>query len=248
MDRVFPRGCHCPRGRGSAFSSTEPHYSYDATGILILDRVTPVITALFTEFKLDESQPGDGAAYIARISESNDPQWTDVLDGLVELVKQLGINAPEKDLSIKTLLEILATHFGADQNEQLAQLIAHHRFEDAAELDVLFLIATRFNDGHNLVAIQFEGCWSSQKTRLFEFGGNGCFISREVRLFSTSTHVLQLGEKLRNAILANAIDEATTLIAQETLNVLAGIKDGGLRKQLQRAVANYLLLTLSSNT
>lgn len=215
---------------------------YDATGILILDRVTPVITALFNEFKLDASQPGYGAAYIARISESNDPQWSGVLDGLVELANQLGITLPiEQNPSIKTVLEILATHFGASQNEPLAQLIGHHRFEDAAELDVLFLIATNLNDGHNLVAIQFEGCWYCQTPNLFEFGGNGCFISREVRLFGTSTHVLQLGEKLRNAILANAIDEATTLIVLETLILLAGIKDEGLRDELQRSVANHLL-------
>jgi len=32
----------------------------DATGVLVLDRITPVITALFGGFNLDETYPGDG--------------------------------------------------------------------------------------------------------------------------------------------------------------------------------------------
>lgn len=33
---------------------------YEATGVLVLDRVTPVIQALFGTFALDESHPGNG--------------------------------------------------------------------------------------------------------------------------------------------------------------------------------------------
>ncbi len=215
---------------------------YDATGVLLLDRVTPIIFALFGGYHLDESHPGDGAAYIARRSESNDLQWSAVKDELIGLATQLHPTLSIKeDVSFEAVLEAFATHFGADKNEEFAHFVAHHRFEDSAELDALFRIATCFNDGHNLAAIQFEGCWHCEKPRLFEFGGNGCFISCEIRLFGTSTHVLQLGEKLRNAILANSIDDATTLIAQETLDVLAGIKSEELRERLQRSVANYLL-------
>lgn len=47
---------------------------YDATGVLVLERVTPVITTLFGAFNLDADYPGNGQAYIARIAESNDPQ------------------------------------------------------------------------------------------------------------------------------------------------------------------------------
>ena len=41
---------------------------YEATGVLVLDRVTPVIQALFSAFALDESHPGNGQAYIAQIA------------------------------------------------------------------------------------------------------------------------------------------------------------------------------------
>ncbi|GHU04838.1 hypothetical protein FACS1894158_05990 [Betaproteobacteria bacterium] len=73
---------------------------YDATGVLVLSQVTPVIKALFGAFHLDETYPGDGQAYIARISESNNPLWDDVQDGLADLAVELGLyvfqNRPER--------------------------------------------------------------------------------------------------------------------------------------------------------
>ncbi|MCV4078967.1 hypothetical protein OD785_32650 [Pseudomonas aeruginosa] len=63
---------------------------YEATGLLSLERVTPVIVALFSAFHLDANYPGSGRAYIARIAETNDPQWDDVLEGLTGLAEQLG--------------------------------------------------------------------------------------------------------------------------------------------------------------
>ena len=44
---------------------------------------------------LNEGHPGNGQAYIAQIAETNDPRWTDVLDGLEDLAAQLGIPMPD---------------------------------------------------------------------------------------------------------------------------------------------------------
>ena len=102
---------------------------YEATGVLVLDRVTPVIQALFGAFALDESHPGNGQAYIAQIAETTNPQWPDVLDGLEDLATQLGIPMPDDEgLSIPPLLELLAVHFGADEDEELGNLIERHSF------------------------------------------------------------------------------------------------------------------------
>ena len=70
-------------------------------------------------------------------------------------------------------------NFTVDQDEELAHLIEHHPFENEADLEALFLIASRFDDGHQLTAILFEGCWHCIKPRLFEFGGDACFLSKE---------------------------------------------------------------------
>nr|WP_228384562.1 hypothetical protein [Rhodocyclus gracilis] len=58
---------------------------YDMTGVLVLDKVTPVIKALFGEFELDENDPGNGQAYIANISESSSCSWDSVLENLQDL-------------------------------------------------------------------------------------------------------------------------------------------------------------------
>lgn len=214
---------------------------YDATGVLVLDRVTPVITALFNGFALDENHPGNGRAYIARISESSDAQWSDVLDGLVDLAGALDLPVEDEEPIIEILLRALATHFGVDQDEDLAHLIEHHAFEDAADLDALFLIASCFDDGHHLTAILLEGCWHCSKPRLFEFGGEGLFLSREVRLFGTSSDVIQLGDGIRNAILADETKEAASLILEKVMELLSSICDEHMRARLHRQVAECLL-------
>lgn len=187
---------------------------YEGTGVLVLNRVTPVIKALFGAFALDENHPGNGQAYIAQIAETNDPRWTDVLDGLENLATQLGIPMPDdEELSIPPLLERLAAHFGADQDGELENLIEHH---------------------------QFEGCWYCSKPRLFEFGGNGCYLSREVQVFRTSSQALQLGDQLRKTIVASDIEEASALIALEAANLLAGINDEYFRLNVRDRVAERL--------
>ncbi|AYN19582.1 hypothetical protein [Alcaligenes aquatilis] len=214
---------------------------YEATGVLMLDQITPVIKALFSTFALDESYPCHGQAYIARTAETSDPQWLDVQDGLEDLANQLAVLLPDKDeRSIPLLLTLLASHFGADKDEELENLIEHHSFEDAADLGALFLIASCFDDGHHLAAIQFEGCWYCSKPRLFEFGGHGCYLSREVCVYRTSSEILQFGEQLRKAIITTDIEQASALLALETASLLTGITDEQFRLDLQRRVAERL--------
>lgn len=216
---------------------------YDATGVLVLDQVTPVITTLFGGFSLDPTYPGNGRAYIARISESNNPLWDDVQEGLTDLADTLGLDLPDQDddSALESILRVLATHFDAEDDEELENLIEHHSFEDSADLEALFLIATCFDDGHHLVAIEFEGCWHCSKPRLFEFGGEGGFLSRELTVFSTSTRALELGQDLRKAILAADIEEASARVTLEATSVLSGITDEAFRSRLRQRVAERLL-------
>lgn len=214
---------------------------YDATGVLVLDQITPVITALFDGLNLDAAYPGNGEAYIALISESNAALWDDIHESLAKLATSLGLPMPDEELPpIEELLELLAKHFGTDQDEALVQMIEEHRFEDTADLDALFLIATRFNDSHNLSEIRFEGSWRCDKPRLFEFGGEGWYLSREFETFSISGQALQLGPEIRRALLADELDKAAALIAREANRLLAGINDAARREQLRNRVAALL--------
>ena len=82
-----------------------------------------------------------------------------------------------------------------------------------------------------------------REPRLFEFGGNGCYLSREVRFISSSSQALQLGDQLRKTIVAADIEEASALIALETINLLAGVSDEPFRMNLRRRVAERLAQT-----
>lgn len=134
----------------------------------------------------------------------------------------------------------MSPHFGADRDEALDNLIEHHQFEDAADLDALFLIATRFDDGHGLKEIQFEGCWHCSKPRLFEFGGDGYFISREFEVSNASGQSIQFGHGIRQALLAQDLDGVAALIVRETRRLLDGVQDDAQRQQVQQRLLDLL--------
>ncbi|MQT88098.1 hypothetical protein DYL61_16855 [Pseudomonas nabeulensis] len=214
---------------------------YDANGVLVLDQVTPVITALFGRLKLNASYPGDGQAYISLIYDESCPSWDTICEDLATLAMSLGLSMPDEQTpSLDQVLEVLSQHFGADQDEELENLIEHHPFEDAISLDALFLIATRFNDGHSLKEIRMEGCWHSSKPRLFEFGGDGYFLSRECEVYRTSGQSLRLGNDLRKALLVNDLDGAADVLVRETQCLLAGVNDGAQRAQLKQRLSDLL--------
>jgi hypothetical protein len=230
---------------------------YDATGVLVLDQVTPVITALFGRFKLDASYPGNGQAYIAHLAETNDPQWDDVLTDLITVAAQLDLPAPgcdaadredsvgsddgnDSEPTVGAILGLLAGHFGADDNADLLNLIEHAKFEDSIDLDALFLIATCFDDGHNLQEIRLEGCWYCSKPRLFEFGSDGRFMSRELEMSSTSTRAIGLGSALRTFLVDDRINDAAKVLDLEVRRLLAGVTDNEQRRQLQQHLAVLL--------
>jgi hypothetical protein len=220
---------------------------YDGTGVLVLDHVTPVISALFGAFLLDPDWPGNGQAYIARISETSDPTWSDIRDGLMRLAAQLDLPCPEEDeVPLTTLLQLLAGHFRLDNDGELNNLVDHHPFEDTADLEALFTIALCFDDGHGLRAIQFEGCWHCSKPRLFGFGGDGTFISREAILYGDSRQPIEFGSGFREALVADDIDSATTMLATMVRKTLVGIGDAVARETLTVQLATLLRDTNSN--
>lgn len=214
---------------------------YDGTGILILDRVTPIITALFGEFNLDATYPGNGSVYISLIAETNSPGWDSITCNLLDLAEQLDIEIDDADdPKIEAVLDAFATFFRGQDNDDLANLIEHHGFEHEADIDALFIIASCFNDGHNLKAIAFEGCWRCDKPRLFEFGGNGHFISREVDLSGNSSRVIEIGRELQQALVDGDVEIASAVVAAETTRLLAAVTDHTVRETLRARVAERL--------
>src|SRR5471032_878250 len=93
---------------------------YDMTGVLVLNKVTPVIKALFGPFNLDETYPSNGQAYIANISESSNCSWDAVLENLQDLTAELDLALPDDaEDNVAEHLRLLAVHFSAVQEEGL---------------------------------------------------------------------------------------------------------------------------------
>lgn len=214
---------------------------FNATGVLVLDRVTPVISALFGGFSLDATYPGDGEAYIAQMADTSDPLWETVCANLFKLAAELGLAIPEADdPPMVNIICVLADHFGVGDDADLSNLIEHHDFDGWADLDVLFLIATCFDDGHHLSAVIFEGCWSCSKPRLFEFGGNSCFISKEVSLYGSSSQVPNLGRKLYPSVKEDDLGAVADLIAREASYTIDGIENPTIRETVRQLVIERL--------
>lgn len=221
-----------------------PNNYYDMTGVLVLDKVTPVIKALFDVFDLDETQPGDGKVFIASISESSNCSWDSVLENLEDLATDLNLKLENEDGSpadtMEEVLAILAGHFNADQNAELENLIEHGSFEDDADLDALFVIAKAFDDGHGLTAYKTESAWHCSKPRLFEFGGCGDFTGSHVTVGGSSSRIVSLGENLETALASSNTDAAAETIRVEVGRILAGIYDESARGQVQEKLVQLL--------
>lgn len=211
---------------------------YDATGVLVLDKVTPVITALFGGFKLDASYPGNGEVYIAKISEDNDPTWDDVRESLADLARELGL--PPADLEDTTAgrLQMLTAHFGADEDQVLCNLIDQ---EDSADLADLYRIALTLDDGHGLKAIKVEGCWHCSKPRLFEFGGHGDYFGRHCNISGNSSNVLLLGNDIDIALESGDLDKGADRILRETEQLLSGVTNADVRATLRTKLSERLV-------
>ena len=214
----------------------------DMTGVLVLDKVTPVIQALFGPFNLDATYPGHGKAYIADISEESNTSWDAVADGLRELIRQLGLPLPEDPThDVEQILLVLAEHFGASNDEALDSLIEQHRFEDDADLEALFEIARCFDDGHGMKAYKVEAAWHCSKPRLFEFGGAGEYCGSHVRIRNSSNQTVSLGEDLEAALTFKDLAQAAKRIQSEVDRIL-----GGFTSEVARDAVRAKLVVLLS--
>ena len=212
--------------------------NYVGSGVLVLDRVTPIITALFGDFHLADC-PGEGRANITLIPDTATPCWEAILLRLSRLGADLGILPGEAPVA-GTVLSAWIKHFHAEQDEALLSLLDHHRFEGAVILDDLFPIASLIDDGHRLTAIEFEGCWCCSKLRPFKFGGHACFFSREVRLSDSSSEVREFGIALNTALSKGDIADASELVTLEISRLLDSIQNITARDTVRQRVIERL--------
>lgn len=210
---------------------------YSGTGELTLVEVTPVVQALFGAFSIQKQE--DGTAYIRKIAEEDSTYWSDVADSIVAVFgKKLKLSdadgadsQPEASDVLGAFLELFNVTDPAFMN-----LVEHLDESTDAELDDLLAIALACDDGHGLSSVKFEGCWSCDKPRLFEFGGNGAFHSSAINIWATSTNAIRLGEVLDAALKANDIAMVASTLKMELRSIVTGIKNEDQRNAVLAAL------------
>jgi hypothetical protein len=242
-----------PAGHGSVghhlMETIMADYICEATGVLLLNKVTPVIEALFQPLKLDPKFPGSGQALIATDSKDGDPSWSDVHRNLPALAASLSLETrhlAESDLP--SAFRLLAAHFGVDNDPVIADLFKSYSFDGSVDLETLFRLAYRFDDGHGLTALKLSASRYANGQELFPFGGTGFFISEELFAMSNSDDALSLGEDLYAAIRSDDLDKGAARIADAVQSILNSISDPAIRKALHWRLADLLLVSYQDSS
>jgi hypothetical protein len=213
---------------------------YDMTGVLVLDKVTPVIEAFFSPLKLDPTFPGHGEAYICMQTKKYLPMWDDVLKNLRGLATHLGLALPaETDDDLVGYLTLLASHFGTSLDDCFLN-IEDFIYGVDVEVEELFSLALLFNDGHGLKAVKTDAAWTSSKPGLFEFGGVGEFIGQHYKAQTVSMAVIEYGPRLDEALATHDLTKATEILQDVIEHFLYGIQDASAQDIVRRMLGGSL--------
>ncbi len=132
------------------------HQRTEATGMLMLERITPVITALFGGYVQQATPCQDGI--IIKLWEEMPPSWREVHRALIQLGNKLDMPIPPNaKTTIQGQLDWFAWFLRNEESSDLQSLLREHVFEGMADIETLFLLSDILNDGHGLFAMRFEG-------------------------------------------------------------------------------------------
>lgn len=216
--------------------------TYNETGILVLDAVTPVIRALFNRFELDVSfarEPA-GQVYLTKINENNMPRWDDINVDLIDLCDALEVQIDGDGETLKDCLSSLCKKFGVDGDETLKRIIESKDFGFDVDFKTLFDIAVRLDDGHGLAALAREGSYRTDRPDLNEFGGEGKYLSKEFALTSNSYDIINFGEKMQTKLASGDAQGCAGLLLDEVTSILSGIKNASQRADIRARLGMLL--------
>lgn len=228
------------------------NYYITGHGVIVLNKVTPVINALFKTYRIGPFDESESAACITFISDEHLPDWDEVLAGLKTLADDRHVDMSQNtDNSTNGFLASLARHFNkTDDNPGVSsevQKLKAYSFTGTPELDILFRLASLFDDGHGIENIQYHEYWFSDKVRAGEFNGMGKFISNELTCEFDTQQVVDLGTCLRTAVCQNKPESAAQELFNEIQGILRGIHNPENRMLIQKSLTDLLQADEKSN-
>ena len=229
-----------------------------ANGVLVLDKVTPVITSFFAPFNLARFMPftldlpyspPNGEALIEVRSTIGGLTWADVYQSLPPLLRSLSIDTrrlSEDDLP--AALKLLAAHFHVHTDPTLVEIFRSCCFEGGVDFATMFRVVRRLNDGHGLRAIKLNVARCGGYREPLDLGGTSLFISDELCLASSFDDTLTLGEELAADIQFDEFGLAANRIARYAQSLLDCVPNLGTRRSLHWRVADLLSVTYQDAT
>lgn len=221
-------------------------------GCLTLKQVTPIIQALFEPYDLDTQYLSRGHAFISGNPE-NAPSWTDINNRLVAMVRQHYSNEIQllEPVEIKMLLTTLGNFFAQGckdsdkKNQFFTKLIGECiDFKHTPSLDVLFLIAQHFDDGHGLKKFEAEKLDSaSTRKHLAGIDHLSIYMSSQIAL-TRESDALEMGQLLHELLMNHAISEIAQVLLIEVEGILCSIIDDDKRNEVRLALMGMLAISI----
>lgn len=132
------------------------HQSFEATGMIMVERITPIITALFGEY-LQQTETCMGGVFV-KLWEESPPTWRSVHKALVRLSDQLDMPIPRKQqATIQGQLDWMSWFLLGEESKDLNAFLKKFSFEGYADVETLVFLSDVLDDGHGLFASRFEG-------------------------------------------------------------------------------------------
>jgi len=219
--------------------------SYAASGLLVLDRLTPTIRALFGEHHLVDKLEYGKVVEFSLGTELGEPLWRNLLPHLKHLATERGVSPPpENEQTSLRLLQEVAASFHLTKDKETRDILASTRFDGIADVSMLFRLCLKFDDDHGLRNLLYQGSRWSDGREPFAYGGNACFLSRHAQLFVDTTSLVETGELISRGVEIRDMDLAAEHIATAAWELIHGISDASLRGPVAARVA-YLLPKLA---
>lgn len=132
------------------------HQPPEATGMIMVERITPVIAALFGEFP-QQTETCLGGLFI-KLREESPPSWKAVHKALVRLSDQLDMPIPRKQqATIQGQLDWMSWFLLGEESGVLKGFLQDFDFEGHADVETLVFLSDVLDDGHGLFASRYEG-------------------------------------------------------------------------------------------
>lgn len=210
---------------------------WDATGVLNLDRITPVIKALFGGMNLGPIE--GGSAYIADVAEGTSRSWETVLGNLIALLGEEYTQAMEDihQACPDQVVEDLAAHLGIAKPVDTFGPVDP---DEDVDMATLFALADALDDGHGLRSISLEGAWHCDRPRLGEFGGYATYVGSHVNIDTSTSRAASLGGELEAALAADDRDAAAKTVATHIDAIVGGIYDDAVAQDVRKRIAHAL--------